>query len=321
MYHQAVIYLAYRCATGIAEVIGKTDEADRYRRIVRELPARIREHLYDPEKGRFVFQLRKDGTVNDKLYPAFLVLSYYDVFEASNEAYARTIEYVRNGPLYGEYSEDLFGFEGIDVERTTGSGFWIGQAGHGWFLPYLLESGRLERAARWFEGLAATRDAKTNLIPEHINWAGFDEDGGAWEQTGDVFGVLPSPSAWVDPGNLYSMGTAMRVVFFIVDSDMGGRTPSITLRVPSSVSELSAANIQTPAGYADLLYERDDGGIKVTLSGDGEGVLRILYEEEGRPRVTRDGEDYEHVSFGGSPPAVDIRTDFTPHTFRLSWDR
>jgi hypothetical protein len=323
VYHQAIAFLAYRSAARIAEVLGKTDEADHCREIVQELPVRIREHLYDPEKGRFVFQLRRDGTVNDKPYPAFLILSYYHVFSATDELLARTIDYVRNGPLYGEYSADLFGFEGIDVERTTGSGFWIGQAGHGWYIPYLLERGELERAGRWFNGLAAARDPKTNLIPEHINWAGFDENGGAWKATGDVFGVLPSPSAWVDPGNLYSMGTAMRVVFFIVNSDMEGRTPAVTLRVPASVGSLSAANIQTPAGYADLLYEREagDGDIEVTLSGDGEGVLRILFEGDGPPAVSRDGEAYDHVSLLDSPPAVEIRTDFTAHTFRLSWDR
>jgi hypothetical protein len=318
VYHQSISVLAFRSATRIAQVLGKTMEAQEYNEIARELPGLIKRHLYDEEKGRFVFQLRKDGTINDKPYPAFLVLGYYDVFDPVDEALQRTIQYVREGPLYGKYSEELFGFEGIDVERITGSGFWIGQAGHGWMTPYLLKKGDLREAAIWFEGLVATRDKKTNLIPEHINWAGFDEDGGSWQ--GETLGVIPSPSAWVDPGNLYSMGTAIRVVFFMIDSRMDGPTPMITLRIPEGISTISASNIRTPSGYVDIIFERDEGSTSISVNGEGEGSIKILLEGQGKPSISRNGERYDHFSFSDSPPAIEITTDFTHHTFQLLWE-
>jgi hypothetical protein len=246
-----------------------------------------------------------------------MVLSYYDIFDPMDETLANTIRFVREGPLFGRYSEKLFGFEGIDVERVTGSGFWIGQAGHGWMIPYLLKRGDLQEASVWFEGLVATRDKKTNLIPEHINWAGFDADGGSWR--GETLGVLPSPSAWVDPGNLYSMGTAIRVVFFIVDSRMDGSTPLIVLRVPECIRSLAAANIQTPTGYIDLNLRRNEDSTLLQVSGDGEGTILLLYEGKENPFVTRDGEQYPHVSIHHAPSSLEISTDFTHHSFVVSW--
>jgi hypothetical protein len=321
VYHQSITVLASRSAAAIARILGKLDEADRWARIAEELPGLVRTHLSTEDEGRFVFQKRGDGTTNDKPYPACLVLGYFDVLDPMDEMLSRTVDYVRNGPLFGKYSDLIFGFEGIELERVTGSGFWIGQAGHGWIIPYLLRKGDLEEAGVWLRSMAACRDRETNLIPEHINWAGFDPDGGAWQATGDVFGVLPSPTAWVDPGNLYSMGTAIRALFFIVDSRMEGAGPFITLRVPPTLASLSASDIQTPTGYATLLYAQDERDITLFLSGDGEGSVRILHVHEGKPAVTRDGEPYPQAAFSDAPPAVTLTTDFSPHTFTLSWER
>lgn len=320
VYHQTITVLAMRNAASIAGVLGRTIVAQEYRKIADEIPDLIKRHLYNEEAGRFVFQRRTDGSLNEKPYPAFFVLGYYDVFDPMDETLYRTVQYVRDGPLFGKYSEEIFGFEGIDVERTTGSGFWIGQAGHGWMIPYLLKRGDLKEASKWFKGLVASRDRNTNLIPEHINWAGFDEDGGTWH--GKTLGVLPSPSAWVDPGNLYSMGTAMRVVFFMIDSKMDGPVASITLRIPDCIKTISASNIQTPLGYVDVLFERNDHRTTVHVSGKGEGILRILLTEgEAEPSITRDGDPYQNFSFFESPAAVEINTDFTHHTFLLSVEK
>ncbi len=167
--------------------------------------------------------------------------------------------------------------------------------------------------------MIATRDRRTNLIPEHINWAGFDGDGGSWD--GKTLGVLPSASAWVDPGNLYSMGTAIRVITFILDSGMGGSASDITLRIPDSINTLSASNVQTPSGYVDILYRRAKNSLEIFISGDGDGVLRILLDEKRTPHVSRDGEEYPHVSLVDSPPALEITTDFSAHSFLVSFGK
>ncbi len=128
-----------RSATRIAEILGKTNQAQEYKKTAEAIPISIKKHMIENGLNRFVFQLRKsaDGslTVNDSPYPAHFVLGYYDIFDPVDETLYNTIRFVKEGPLYGRYSDEIFGFEGIDVERATRSGFWIGQAGHGWMIP------------------------------------------------------------------------------------------------------------------------------------------------------------------------------------------
>jgi len=315
IYHQAISMLAFESGAGIADLLGRTGERAEYLALLEEVRTGVRRHLVNEAENRYYFQLKPDGTYFDKPFPAPLILGYYDRVDPNDPFLAGSVDYILSGPLYGEFSREIFGLEAIDVERATGSGFWMGQVGHGWVIPYFLKAGRLDEADRWFRGLVAATDARTFLVPEHINWGGFDPDGGEWE--GRHYGVLPDSSAWVDPGNLYAMATAMHVVFTIVDVDAGDPAQRVFIRVPTSVGFVGVTNLKAREGMLNVTWRRIDGGDEITLSGRGEGSVVVVGKDpEGTYGVTRDGEPWEAWKMDANG-RLSIRTDLRPHVITI----
>ena len=315
IYHQAITMLAMRSGAEIARMLGKKHEMEEYLNLLESVKGGIQGHLINEERKRYFFQLKPDGSHFDKPFPAPLILSYYDLIDPGDEAMAGSVDFILSGPLYGEFSRDIFGLEGIDVERVTGSGFWMGQAGHGWLIPYFLKVGRLAEADRWFRGLVNATDNATYLVPEHINWSGFDPDGGGWE--GHIYGVLPDSSAWVDPGNLYALATAMHMVFTMVDVDVSDRDQRVYIRVPSSLGLVAVTNLRSFYGTIDLTYKKIEGGEEITLSGQGDGELVLVGKDpEGRFLLMRDGDVYDDWKLDASG-RIKIGTDFKPHSFLI----
>jgi hypothetical protein len=313
IYHQAVSVFAFRSAAGIAELLGKRKDAQRYTEYEEKIKEGLFENLFYDEGGRFSFQRRPDGSFFDPPYPAFLMLSYYDIIDPSESAFERSFEYMIEGPRYGEYSEEIFGLEPFDHEHATGRGFWFGQNGHGWVIPYLLKAGRLDEADRWIRSLVSSTDNRTYLVPEHINWGEWDPDGGEW--AGVKYGILPDSSAWVDPGNLYALSTAMHMVFNIIETDPADERQVVHIRVPSSFGMVSVTNLKANKGYLDAAFVRKNGSVDVSISGRGEGRL-VIVGAEGDLEVSRDGVLYELWS-RDAIGNTHITTDFHPHKFTI----
>ncbi len=313
VYHQSVSIQAFRSASRIARILGKEREADRWRGFEEEIREGLFENLYNPEENRFYFQRRPEGGYFDPPYPAFLVLSYYDVVDPTSEALANSYRYLVSGPRYGEYSKEIFGTEPFDHAHATGRGFWFGQNGHGWIIPYLLKAGRMEEADRWMRSLIAATDTRTHLVPEHINWDGWDPDGGEW--AGKRYGVLPDSSAWVDAGNLYALSTAMHVVFTIVDSDPADEGQTVTFRVPPSFGVVAVTNLRTHRGYFDATYHRMDRSIEINLMGVGNGELVVVGAGKVES-VRKDGNVTDRWEMDDSGN-LHIFTDFRPHRFTI----
>ena len=313
IYQQALSIYAFRSAARIAGLIGREGDADRWSEYARKIRAGIYENLYNQEAGRFVFQKRPDGTFFDPPYPGFLVLSYYDVIEPDEKGLDRSFAYLVGGPRYGEVSDEIFGLEPFDHAHPTGRGFWIGQNGHGWVIPYLLKAGRLEEADRWFRSLIACTDNKTFLVPEHINWSFWDADGGEW--AGKRYGLFPDSTAWVDPGNLLALSTAMHMVFTIVETDPGDEDQRLYFRVPSSLGAVAVSNLKGRGGYIDATFVRVGDGIELSLSGAGKGEIVVVGVAKD-VRVKKDGLPYEGWRWD-APGSLHIQTDFHPHRFTI----
>ncbi len=315
IYHQAITMLALESGAEIAGMLGKEGERMEYLRLLEATREAIDRHLVNGEDHRYFFQLKPDGSHFDKPFPAPLVLSYYDLVDPADPFLAGSVDFILSSSLYGEFSSDIFGLEGIDVERATGSGFWVGHIGHGWLVPFFLKAGRLGEADRWFQGLVKVTDNKTYLVPEHINWAGFDADGGEWG--GRRLGVLPDSSAWVDPGNLYAMATAMHMVFTMVDVDVGDRDQKVHVRIPESLGLVGVKNLRSREGWIDLTFRRTGAGKEISVNGVGSGELVLVGEDpKGRYEVKRDGEIYDGWELDERGSIV-VRTDLRPHTFEF----
>ena len=313
IYHQAVSSLAFRSASRIAGMLGREKEAKRWKEIETAISKGLFDQLYNREERRFYFQRRPEGGYFDPPYPAFLVLSYYDVVSPSDEALANSFAYLISGPRYGEYSVEIFGTEPFDHPHATGRGFWLGQNGHGWIIPYLLKAGRMAEADRWMRSLIAMTDTRTYLVPEHVNWGFWDPDGGEW--AGRKYGVLPDSSAWVDPGNLYALSTAMHVVFTMVDTDPADEGQRVYFRIPPTFGMAAVTNLKASRGYLDATYQRKGGNIEITLAGWGEGELVVVGAGEAN-EVLRDGVAMKEWrrDDGGD---LHIFTDFRPHRFAI----
>ena len=314
IYHQAVSVFGFRSASGIASALGKGSFAEQYDRNVERIKKGVYENLFNEDEGRFSFQRRVEGGYFDPPYPAFLVLSYYDVFDPRAEAFERSFKYLVEGPRYGEYSGEIFGLEPFDHDHATGRGFWIGQNGHGWVIPYLLKAGRMEEADRWVKGLIAATDDRTHLVPEHINFGPWDPDGGSWD--GKNYGVLPDPKAWVDPGNLYALSTAMHFVFNIIETDPADEGQLIYFRVPPTFGMVGASNMRTHFGYLDASYVSKGKMIEITVSGTGDGKI-IVIGASGADRVTRDGTPWEEWVSDGSGNVI-ITSDLEHRSFTIT---
>jgi len=314
IYHQAISVFGFRSASGIASALGKDSEASSYRKYVKRIKKGIYDNLFNEEEGRFSFQRRKEGGFFDPPYPAFLVLAYYDVFDPREEAFEGSFKYLVEGPRYGEYSEEIFGLEPFDHDHSTGRGFWIGQNGHGWVIPYLLKAGRMDEANRWMKGLIAATDNRTFLVPEHINFGPWDPDGGSWD--GKHYGVLPDPTAWVDPGNLYALSTAMHLVFNLVETDPGDEKQKIYFRVPPTFNMVGVSNLRIQAGYLDASYFRKGGEVEISVSGSGEGKLVVVGFAR-NVQVERDGTPWNNWLSDAAGDII-ITTDLNDHTFTIT---
>lgn len=317
IYHQAVSAFAFRSASKIAAVLGKETIARRWAERAGKIREGVFENLMNPEEGRFSFQRLPDGSFFDPPYPAFLVLSYYDIVEPDTPALERSFAYLIEGPRYAAYSEKIFGLEPFDHAHPTGRGFWLGQNGHGWVIPYLLKAGKLEEADRWLASLIYTTDDSTYLIPEHINWSGWDADGGEWE--GKKYGVLPDPSAWVDPGNLYALSTAMHMVFNFIETDPEDTAQVVYFRVPPTFGMAAVTNLKAHRGYLDASFERKDKRTEISISGYGKGRLAVM-GCSGTSRVLVDGIPTDGWSLDRSG-TIHITTDFRPHRLTIAADR
>jgi hypothetical protein len=313
IYQQAVSAFAFQSASRIAQSLGKAAEAERYADYAKRIQQGIFENLFNRQEGRFYFQRKSDGSFFDPPYPAFLVLSYYDIVDPGNSALEKSFTYLIGGPRYGKQSEEMFGLEPFDHEHATGRGFWLGQNGHGWVIPYLLKSGKLDEAARWLRSLIHMTDDRTYLVPEHVNWAEWDADGGEWQ--GKKYGVLPDSSAWVDPGNLYALSTAMHLVFNIIETDPGDTEQVVYVRVPTNLGTVSVTNLKAHRGFIDAAFNRKEAALEISLSGEGDGTL-VVVGWNAKAGILRDGVPYDRWSVDQSG-ALRITTDFKPHRFTI----
>ncbi len=311
IYHQAISAYGFRSAAGIALALGKDGAAGRYTSYVEKVKKGVYENLYNREKERFSFQRSSEGGFFDPPYPAFLVLSYYDILDPREKSFENSFTYMMEGPRFGVYRDEIFGLEPFDHNHSTGRGFWLGQNGHGWVIPYLLKAGRMEEADDWIRSLISMTDEKTFLVPEHINWSHWDPDGGEW--AGKKYGVYPEPSAWVDPGNLYALSTAMHMVFTIVDADPGDPGQTVYFRVPPSFGMVAVTNLRSTHGYIDASFVQYEGSVKISIAGEGEGKIVIVGHGE-TAEVERDGILYDRwvIDQNGD---LDISTDFELHKF------
>jgi hypothetical protein len=128
--------------------------------------------------------------------------------------------------------------------------------------------------------------------------------------------VLPDPKAWVDPGNLYALSTAMHFVFNIIETDPADEGQVIYFRVPPAFGMVGISNLRAQSGYVDASYVRKEGMIEITVSGTGDGKI-VVVGAAGADRVTRDGTPWEEWVSDGTGDII-ITSDLENRSFTIT---
>ncbi len=269
IYHQLISIAGFRAAARIADGLGEPGDAAHWRELEGTIRQGIVDHLTTPDGTRFVYKTVDDG---NQFWAAYFLFTYWDVWNPHDPVLTATIDRV----MADQVAEDgrMLALEPFSMTTPTGNGPWLGQWGHGMIICHFLRTGDLAEAGRWLDSFVDLIDTRTFLVPEHINWARWDADGGRPDYPG--YGLYPDESAWVDPGNLFTEGTAMMMLPTMVELDPDDAAANLWVRLPVGLDRMEADNLLGPQGYVSVRARRDGGSWSVDLSGGGAVRLHLV---------------------------------------------